>query len=192
MKMPFRTVSCGCFFVLAVAVASAADISRLEWGSYIVDTDSSNGLSDWKTVTSDDGHTISMTFSSLEAKADGATMEATANLTGHYNITQPGYDVFSSLHVELQGHVIKSPSSAARLVVKIGSSEQTIEWPPGSSASEPFSRAIDIPVQVDSRLPNPFEVSAGLYARKDGPIDAVYISLETMKITAENPKVAAR
>ncbi len=192
MSKCLRAVVCGCVLALAAASVQAADVSRLEWGGYTVDNDSSNGLLDWKTVASDDGRNISMTFDSLEAKADGSTTEARASFSGHYDINQPGYEVFSNLHIELRGHVIKSSTSVARIILTIGAASQTIEWPAGTAASEHFTREIDIPVQAGIRLPDPFQISAHLYARKEAQPDAAYVSLESLKVTAEHPKVAAR
>lgn len=192
MGRRLRKVVCGVFLMLAAASVQAADVSRLEWGGYTVDNDSSNGLLDWKTASSDDGRNISMTFDSLEAKADGSTTEAQANFSGHYDISQPGYEVYSNLHVELRGHVIKSASSVARIDLTIGAASQTIEWPIGTAASEAFTKKIDIAVKAGSRLPNPFRISARLFARKDGQSDAAYVSIGSLKVTAEHPKVAVR
>ena len=61
-------------FVAAVFVAFfagnavAADISRLEWGAFVVETDSSNGWDAWKSTSSDDGRSVKLTFSALEAR----------------------------------------------------------------------------------------------------------------------------
>jgi hypothetical protein len=182
----------GCLLALAGGVASAADVARLEWGVFVVEADSSNGTQEWKSLSSDDGHSMSLTFESLEAKADGATREASAGFSGHFDISQPGFDVLPYCRVELRGHVIKSKGSVARLVLKLGAEEKTMEWPAGVEHSEAYTRTVDISVSDEGRLPNPFAVSAQAYVRKDGQSDAAYVSLESIKIIAENPKVAVK
>lgn len=191
MRSSVRVLVVGLALVLGPVVAGAADVARLEWGSYVVEDDSSVGFLDWKSVSSDDGNSIRVTFRTLEAKADGGTVESKSHVSGHFDLVQPEHDSFTRLRVELKGHVIKSPASLTRLAVTVGNSEQTIEWPAGTPASEAFTREIEIPLQTTS-LPTPFRLSARLYARKDGTSDAAYVSLDSLVVTAENPQVAAR
>ncbi len=172
-------------------IAIAADIARLEWGSFIVEDDTSDGWATYKYVPSDDGRSITMTFAPLEAKADGATAEAKSRLVGHFNVVQPKIDSFTNYFVLIEGHVIKSGGSSTRLVLNIGSTEKTIEWAAGQAASEKFSRKIDFALPAEGRLPAPFTVSIEAYARKDGPADAAYVSVDTLTITAANAQVVS-
>lgn len=180
-----------CLMTALPGMAHAADIARLEWGSFIVEDDTSDGWATYKYVPSDDGRSITMTFAPLEAKADGTTAEAKSRLVGHYDVIQPKIDSFTNYVVLVEGHVIKSGGSLTRLILNIGSTEKTIEWAPGQSASEKFNRKIDFALPSEGRLPAPFIVSIEAYARKDGPSDAAYVSVETLTITAANAMVVS-
>lgn len=170
----------------------AADVSRLEWGEFVVETDSSNGFQEISSSSSDDGLTLSLTFSALEAKADGGTAEASANAGGHFDVTQPKFDTFATARVTLEGHIIKSTSAVAKLVLKVAGTEQAIEWPEGTVASEKFTRTLDIAMPADGKIPQPFAVSVAATAKKIGYADAAYVSVSGVKIVAvPDPKVAA-
>jgi hypothetical protein len=185
------------FCVAALALSyvpsiRAADLAKLEWGSFTVDNDSSGGFLEYKSSATDDGRTVTLSFTTLEAKADGSTTEASAKMSGHYNVFQPAVDRTVSWNVEIEGHIIKSAAAMTKLTVKVGPAEKAIEWPAGMAASEKFTRSINIVLPANERLPSPFPVSLEAYARKDGATDAAYVSVSTIRISADNPKVAAR
>lgn len=181
----------GCLSAVVIP-ALAADIGRLEWGDLVVESDSSNGYQEIKSSSSDDGMTLSITFSALEAKADGGTTEAKSVVAGHFEVTQPKIDTFNMAKVNIEGHIIKSSGSVARLVLKVGGAEQVIEWAEGTVASEKFSRSINVAMPAGGRLPSPFPVSVEALARKNGYADAAYVSVSGVTITAvPDPRVAA-
>lgn len=188
MKLPFSVLVVS---ALLLGPVSAADIARLEWGSFVVEADSSDGWSEYKVTSSDDGRSIRMTFAPLEAKADGATLEASNRLYGHYDVIQPGIDSFSRFMVNVEGHVIKSGESVTRLVIAVGTEEKIIEWPPGQAASEKFSRSIEFALPAGGRLPSPLKVGVQAYARKNGQSDAAYVSVDSLTITAGTSQVAS-
>ncbi len=187
-------VAWGVALVLAAMVqsAAAADIARLEWGGFVVEDDSSDGWKETKSLSSDDGRSVKLTFEALEAKAEGAMREAASRISGHYDIIQPGVDSFTRVTVALEGHIIKGTTGEAKLTVTVGTAEQTVGWPSGTAASEKFARNLDFAVPGNGRLPNPLTVSLSAEARKEAGGDAVYVSVGSMTIAAENPKVAAR
>jgi hypothetical protein len=192
MKSIFPWIAVWAAVILWPSAGMAADVSRLEWGDFVVETDSSNGYQEISSTSSDDGLTLSLTFSALEAKADGGTTEASANAGGHFNVAQPKFDTFAMARVTLEGHVIKSTSAMARLVLKVAGTEQSIEWPEGTVASEKFARTLDIAMPADGRIPQPFAVSIAATAKKIGYADAAYVSVSGVKIVAvPDPKVAA-
>jgi hypothetical protein len=188
----FESFAALCIASLAGGVASAADVSRLEWGLFVPQSYSSGELQSWKTASTDDGSGLTVTFDSLIAKADGSTMEASANLSGHFDIDQPKSDPAAYYRVELRGHIIKSADSVARLVVTIGTEHKMLEWPKGSAASEPFVTTIESGVQPGGRLPDPFAISAAAYARKGDDGGAALVSLESISIATGNAKLAAK
>ena len=177
--------------VAMVATASAADIARLEWGGFVIESDSSNGTQDWKATASDDGRSVTMTFSAFEAKADGTVLDGKSNISGYFNVSQPGSEAFTSLHVEISGYVIKSKTAATRIAVKFGPSEQTLDWPAEASVSEKFTRSFDISIATAGRLPNPFPVSAEVSVHKDSVADSAFVSIDQIRITAAHPAIAS-
>ena len=170
----------------------SADIARLEWGNFIIEDDSSNGWANFKSLPSDDGRSVRMTFAPLDAKADGSTLETKSKLSGHFDIIQPELDTYKSCEVTIVGHIIKSNASLARLAFTIGPAQNTIEWAPGESVSEKFTRSMTVELSDAGRLPNPFMVSIEAYARKDGTSDAAFVSIDTITITAADAKIAAQ
>ena len=192
MRNPLSALILVAMLALDAGFVSAADIARLEWGGFVVEDDSSKGWDEFKSVASDDGRSIKITFSSLDAKADGATLEDRAGFSGHYDVVQPVSDSFSRFVATVEGHVIKSRAAVTRLTVTVGSVEKIIEWPAGENASEKFSRSLDIALPGEGRLPSPFLVSVETYARKDGRSDAAYVSVDHLTIAAANPQIAAK
>lgn len=178
--------------VQTAAATLAADVSRLEWGGFVVESDSSNGLQDWTATSSDDGRSVSLTFAALEAKADGQVLEGKANLSGYFDISQPATEVFGKFHVEVAGYVVKSQTAIARLTLKIGSEEKVIEWPGNAAMSEKFTRSFDVILPGGGKLPDPFPVSAEAFAQKNAATDSAFVSLNSLSITADNPLVAER
>jgi hypothetical protein len=172
--------------------AQAADVSRLEWGAFVVESDSSNGLADWKASSSDDGRTVALKFKSFEAKAEGALIVSNAYLAGHFDVAQPPRDGFTQLRVALDGYAIKGENAIARVVLKIGAADRMIEWPRGTAVSERFSKTIDIFSGDTDRLPDPFAISARATVQKETREESAYLSLDAIIVTADNPKVAGR
>jgi hypothetical protein len=192
MRLPVCLSIAAAAFIWIQGPIHAADIARLEWGAFVVEDDSSGGYQEVKTSVSDDGRAILLKFASLEAKADGSTLEGRSAVSGRYEVFQPVADPFTSCSVEVEGHVIKSAGSVARLVLTIGGQEQVIEWPAGQALSEKFRKTVDVAMPAGGRLPNPFVVGVEAYARKDGAADASYVSVDTIRVTAQHPQIASR
>lgn len=190
--MSMRAVAMVATLLLAGSAygAAAADIARLEWGGFVVEDDSSNGWDGYKSVAADDGHSISLSFASLDAKADGATSEDRSWFKGRYDVYQPAEERFDSLSATIEGHVIKSGAAVARLVVTIGSEENIVEWPLGATVSEKYRREFVLPVSSDGRLPTPLTVRVETFARKDGTSDAAYVSVDTVLISTASTRLA--
>ena len=191
MKLHRASLALPAALLMTCTSLKAADIARLEWGGFVVENDSSDGWDSFKSLSSDDGNSVKLTFASLDAKADGATLEGRANLSGHYDISQPKNDRVAHIVATVEGHVIKSGGAVTRLVITIGTEEKTVEWPSGSNASEKFKRDIEIAVPAEGRLPAPFEVKVETYAKKEGASDAAYLSIDTLTITAAGDQVAS-
>ncbi len=158
----------------------------------MLEDDSSNGFLDYKTTSSDDGKSITLTFASLEAKADGSTLAAKAGMVGRYEVFQPASDTITSCRIDLTGHIIKGKDSEIRLLVKAAGQEGVIVWAASDIESGKFDRSVDIAMPAGGRLPSPFELSLEITADKKTSGDAAYVSVETMTVTAQHPQVAAR
>lgn len=172
--------------------AGSADISRLEWGQFVAESDSSTEMQSWRTVAADDGSGMKLEFQSLIAKADGSTMSAAANLSGHFDIYQPPRDTVGGYRVVLRGYIIKSKNSVARLVITAGTEHKTIEWPEGMEIAKKFETTIDGTTLAGGLLPNPFMISATAHASKSGADGAVLLSLESIHIETGSARIAAR
>ena len=172
------------------ASALSADIARLEWGGFVVVDDTSNGWSDTKSVSSDDGRSVTLTFSSLEAKADGETLRSEARIAGRYEIVQPSYDKVSAYRVDIAGLIAKGANTSAALRVRVGAAIQVIDWPPEQQISEKFERTLTFAVPADGRLPSPLDLSVQADVSKDGVDNAAYLSVSSLTLTAEYVKVA--
>lgn len=189
--MRFQTI-CAALLTLYVGVAQAADIARLEWGTFVLEDDSSNGFLDYKTTLSDDGKSITLTFSSLEAKADGSTLAAKADVIGRYDVFQPEGDAITSCRIDITGHIIKGKDSEVRIVVKAAGQDGAVVWTAGDVESGVFNRSVDIAMPAGGRLPSPFVLSLEIAADKKTSADAAYVSVETLTVTAQHPQIAAR
>ncbi len=168
----------------------AADIARLEWGGFVVEEDSSGGWDGYRSVAADDGSSISLSFTSLDAKADGATAEDRALFAGRYEISQPPGERFDSLTATVEGFIIKSEPAVARLVLKVGPAEQVIEWNAGQSISEKFRKEIVIPVAAEGQLPTPLAVRIETFAQKGGGSDAAFVSVDSLVISTAATRIA--
>jgi hypothetical protein len=91
----------------------------------------------------------------------------------------------------VEGHVIKSGGSLTRLVLTVGTGEKILEWTSGTAVSEKFSRKLEFTLPAEGRLPDPFAVGIEAFARKEGPSDAAYVSVDTLTITAATAQVAS-
>jgi hypothetical protein len=191
-----RASGIACAIVISVATMSglaiAADISRLEWGAFVVEDDNAEVQSEWKSVSSDDGNSITLSFTTLEARAEGSVTDSSSRVKGYYDVSQPSHDSFACCTVTLTGHVIKSDSATARIILTIGSEEKTVEWPAGQAASEKYTRTVDIVIPDRNRLPSPLAVGLQTVVHKEGQTDAAYVSIDSVTIDATTTKVAAQ
>lgn len=178
--------------LLASPVVQAADIARLEWGAFIVVDDSSNGWSETKSLPSDDGRSVTLSLSTLEARAETEGATDVAVITGRYDVSQPPGERVVSCRVDIEGHVIKNGSTAARLKVMIAGMEQMIEWSPDQAASEKFRRSLVFALPDGGRIPAPLDVGIEVFAGKPGKDGAAYISVSSVTVTAEWTKLAGQ
>lgn len=176
--------------VFGVAVQSA-DVVSLDWGKLTVESDSSTKPKSWNADARSNSMSLSMTFDSLIAKADGKINEASSDFSGYFTVQQPRSAAMSNLHIDLKGNIVKTAGSTASLDVKIGSEHQLIEWQDGEEAAGPFVRTIKAAI-AGGQLPNPFTISITANAKKQPDKGAAVISLEAIEIRAGSAKLASR
>lgn len=177
---------------LAAPQSLAADIAKLEWGAFVVTEDSSNGWSNTRSLSSDDGRSVTITLSSFEAKVEdeGATKEA--GLEGRYELFQPPGERIAACRVDIEGLIVKSGATTARINVKLGSAEQTIEWTPEDASSDKFRKTLTFATPENGTLPSPLDVGIEAVVRKDGKDGVAFVSVTTVTVTAEWTKLAGR
>jgi hypothetical protein len=179
--------------VLLVALlgvsAYAADVVRLDWGSFTVESDSPTKPKSWEVKAEHDRMSLAMTFDSLTAKADGDVKEGSASMSGHFAVHQPQSIQLTNLHIELHGRIVKTAGSTARVDVTVGTAQGSIEWQESEVVADEFARAIDVAVE-GGQLPNPFTIQAVASAKKTSEKGAAIVTLETIDVDAGSAKTA--
>ena len=176
--------------LLAMALAGsghAADLVDLRWGDFTPDLEGAMVPSDIVVSSQNGEMTLSMALKSLVANADGTKTEASSSFSGNFAVMQPDYIALPSLRVELEGLIIKTPGSTARIDVTIGSEQKTVEWKGDATLAERFKTSIIATVEK-GQLPSPFPVAASVYVSKSRDGGAVLVSIDTIKLTAGDRK----
>lgn len=177
---------------LAASQASGADVARLEWGAFIVTEDSSNGWSETRSLPSDDGRSVTLSLATFEAKAEAEGARDSAAIAGRYELFVPPGERIVSCRVEIEGHVIKSGSTVARLKVRMGQTEQQVDWAQDQAASEKFHRRLVFVLPADSASVTPLDIGIETVVEKQGRDGVVYLSVSKVTITAGPSQVAER
>jgi hypothetical protein len=182
----------GMAFVAILGVSAfAADVVRLDWGDFTVESDSPTKPKSWDVKADRDRMSLAMTFDSLTAKADGDVKEGSVSMSGHFAVHQPQSVALTNLHIELHGRIVKTAGSTARVDVTIGEAQGSIEWQESEVVADAFTRAIDVAVE-GGQLPNPFTISAVASAKKTSESGAAIVTLEKIDVDAGSSKVADR
>ncbi len=187
-----RLVSVGVLSILlAGAPAIAADVVSLEWaGEFRLAVDSDVKPKDVSIAGGNNELSLEMALDTLVAGADGSKTEGSSSFSGEFIIRQPHQVSLPSVNITLRGHIIKTAGSMARLDVKIGNTEKTIEWKAEEVLSEPFVSSMSVSI-VEGFVPVPFPVSAVAYVNKQPGGGAVLISLETIDVKIGQVRVAS-
>jgi hypothetical protein len=167
-------------FCMACAV-QAADLVKLEWGPFVVESDSSGKRKSWSAAPAPDGMTLSFLFDGLVAQPKSAG-EALANLSGYFDIDQPASIKTDIMKVDLRGHISKTRGSSARLDVAVGPLRKTFDWPRDMEKSEDFTVSLETPI-AGGMLPDPFPIAAVAQARADTAQDNVLVTLDSIDLS---------
>ena len=124
---------------------------------------------------------LSWVLASLSANADGGKREGSASAKANIIVDKPGTTFGPDVVIELEGHVVKTLQSTARVDIQIGDFKKTIEWKEDQIKSGIFKITINekIPPGV---LPALIPVSAIAFVTQTGNGHAAMVSLEKIQL----------
>lgn len=177
--------------LLIGAPAIAADVVSLEWGGeFRLAVDSAVKPKEVSIASGNNELSLEMALDTLVAGADGSKTEGSSSFSGEFIIRQPHHVSLPSVNIALRGHIIKTAGSTARLDVKIGATEKTIEWKTDEVLSESFVSTLSVSI-AEGFVPVPFPVSAVAYVNKQPGGGAVLVSLEAIEVKIGQVRVAS-
>jgi hypothetical protein len=189
MKVANPLVAGLALVALCGVAANSADLVRLDWGDFTVESDSPTKPKSWDVKVDREHMTLAMTFDSLTAKADGDVKEGSVSMSGHFAVHQPQSVALNNLHIELHGRIVKTAGATARVDVTVGAAQGSIEWQESEVVADAFVRAIDVAVE-GGQLPNPFTISAVASAKKISESGAAIVTLEKIDVDAGSARIA--
>lgn len=128
---------------------------------------------------------MSWVLDPLMAHADGGKREGSASATANLVVTEPGFASASYMTIELNGHVVKTAHTTARIDVRIGGKSHTIEWPADDVQSGRFNRTFKATLP-EGKLPPYFPVSAIALVTRERDGGAVLVTLEKIVVRVGN------
>ncbi len=124
---------------------------------------------------------MSWVLDPLVAHADGGKREGSASAKANLVVTEPGFSSASYMTIELNGHVVKTAHTTARIDVRIGGRSHTIEWPADDVQSGRFNRTFKATLP-EGKLPPYFPVSAIAFVTRERDGGAVLVTLEKIVV----------
>jgi hypothetical protein len=187
-----RNLSVMCLSLVACLwgeTVHAADLSALNWGEFRVAVDSGAKPAAVATDSSGTALTLSMKLDHLSANADGAKTEASSSMEGEFVVEQPHKIALHSMRIELEGHIVKTQGSTARLTVNIGGVQKSVDWTADDVKSGTYKEMMDVAIP-SGELPVPFPVTASATVSRPKDKGAVLLTLESIKVTIGQAQVA--
>jgi hypothetical protein len=173
------------------STAIAADLSSLNLGEFSIAADSPTVPKSVSVQNTEKQIVFSVKLDHLVANADGGKLEDSASMTGTFPVQQPHKIQLPSMTVVLSGLIVKGLGSTAKLNVKIGDVEKTVEWKADEAASKSFEITLDELVP-NGELPVPLPVAAYAIVNTDSKAGPVLVSLETIDVKIGPVKVAIK
>jgi hypothetical protein len=96
-------------------------------------------------------------------------------------VTEPGFASTSYMTIELDGHVVKTAGTTARIDVRIGGRSHTVEWTADDIKSGRFKRTFKATLP-EGKLPPYFPVSAIAFVTREREGGAVLVTLEKITV----------
>lgn len=131
---------------------------------------------------------LSWVLAPMSANADGGKHEGSASAKANIVVDKPGSAFGPYVVIELEGHVVKTLQSTARIDIQIGELKKTIEWNEDQIKSGIFKITINenIPEGV---MPALIPVSAIAFVTQAGNGHAAMVSLEKIQLKYSNPQM---
>jgi hypothetical protein len=124
---------------------------------------------------------MSWVLGPLVAHADGGKREGSASAVANLVVTEPGFASTSYMTIELDGHVVKTAGTTARIDVRIGGRSHTVEWTADDIKSGRFKRTFKATLP-EGKLPPYFPVSAIAFVTREREGGAVLVTLEKITV----------
>jgi hypothetical protein len=182
-------VACVAAVLCAGGAVKAADLAGLTWGEFRLAAESTGKPKSVDTDSKGKELNLSMNLEKLVANADGAKTEASASMEGEFVVEQPHSVPLHSIRIELIGHIVKTEGTTAQLTVNIGEIQKTLDWKAADVKSGMYDEVMTAAVP-NGELPAPFPVTASVTVTKPADKGAVLLSLETIKVTIGQSRVA--
>ena len=113
----------------------------------------------------------------MVAHADGGKQEGSASAVGNIVVDKPGPSFGPQIVIELEGHIVKTIQSTARLDIHVGSIEKSLVWNADEIKSGVFKITL-IEKAPGGSVPPYIPVSAIAFVTKSGDGHAVMVSLD--------------
>ncbi len=117
----------------------------------------------------------------LVANADGLKAESSASAEANLIVEEPGYVSSPEMTIELNGHIVKSVQTTARIDVRIGSENRSVTWNAEDVQAGVFKIMLKVAAPA-GKLPPYIPVSAIAFVTNDGRDGAVMVSLEKIVV----------
>ena len=179
------------FFLSGVGVATAADIAGLGWnGEFLLAQDGGGESSSANIVKSPQSLDFKLEFNALQAGADGQKTEGTSSFSGQLLVMKPQNVKLPTITIKVQGNIVKTLGSTARVDVAVGDLRETFEWKADEVISGNFEKILS-GTATDRFLAEPLKVTLITWATKTPGDGAVLVTVNKLDVTvAEASSVA--
>jgi hypothetical protein len=132
-------------------------------------------------VPSTSSANLSWVLDPLVANADGGKNEGSASVTGNIIVDTPGTSCDPEMIVDLEGHIVKTVKSTARLDINVGKIHRSVVWNSDDVKSGTFNITLKEKVEA-CVLGDYIPVSALAFVTKEGEGYTVMVSLEKITV----------
>jgi hypothetical protein len=124
---------------------------------------------------------LSWVLDPLVANADGGKNEGSASVSGNIIVDTPGTSCDPEMIVDLEGHIVKTVNSTARLDIHVGKIHRSVVWNSDDVKSGTFNITLKEKVEA-CVLGDYIPASALAFVTKEGDGHAAMVSLEKITV----------